>query len=171
MGAYTIFFFSTCRTTIFPFSTLTDTSDTPRLLKLCSMAVFSFSVISTFKDSPPYLVSPPPSCGRERHICPLSTGILRVCSGCPLGLFERARICTSHGPVPAWISGFRTALPLTANQSLTTGLSKHFSASTYSATAQWEASLLFQVPARGQVAAWENQTPRHGLWLYQLRRV
>ena len=49
---------------------------------------------------------------------------------------ERVRICTSHGPVPAWISGFRTALPLTANQSLTTGLSKHFSASTYSATAQ-----------------------------------
>lgn len=68
MGVYTIFFFSTCRTTIFPFSTLTDTSDTLRLLKLCSMAVFSFSVISTFKDSPPYLVSPPPSCGRGRHM-------------------------------------------------------------------------------------------------------
>ena len=87
------------------------------------------------------------------------------------GLFERVRICTSHGPVPAWISGFRTALPLTANQSLTTGLSKHFSASTYSATAQWEASLLFQVPARGQVATRENQTPHPGLGLYQLRRV
>lgn len=76
MGAYTIFFFSTCRTTIFPFSTLTDTSDTPRLLKLCSMAVFSFSVISTFKDSPPYLVPPRPHADGG-GVYRLFTGILR----------------------------------------------------------------------------------------------
>ena len=63
-----------------------DTSDTPRLLKLCSMAVFSFSVISTFKDSPPYLVSPPPSCGRERHILALAG-------------FEPARCPTVSGPL------------------------------------------------------------------------
>ena len=42
----------------------------------------------------------------------------------------RVRICTSHEPSSAQISGFRTAMPLTTDRSLTPWLSKHFSAST-----------------------------------------
>lgn len=87
MGAYTIFFFSTCRTMTFPFSILTDTSETPRLLNPYSIAAFSFSPISTFKPlfppshlfsetGTPYLVAScgvePLSCGSKPPALPLS---------------------------------------------------------------------------------------------------
>ena len=86
MGAYTIFFFSTCRTTIFPFSTLTDTSEIPRLLNPYSIAAFSFFSDFYFQGFTALSGIPPPSCGRERHILALAG-------------FEPARCPTVSGPL------------------------------------------------------------------------
>ena len=54
VGAYTIFFFSTCRTTIFPPSILTVTSETPRLFNPFWIASISFSVILTLRKVTTY---------------------------------------------------------------------------------------------------------------------